>query len=59
MNCIISINLSLKYQKFTPSGCKEMGIQKFEVVAKTQFLLLEGEDFVGVLHCYIICMCIK
>jgi len=38
MNCIISINLSLKYKNFTESGCKEIGIQNFEVVAKTQFL---------------------
>ena len=38
MNCVISINLSLKYQNFTQSGCKEIGIQKFEIVAKTQFL---------------------
>ena len=38
MNYVISINLSLKYQKFTQSGCKEKGIKKFEIVAKTQFL---------------------
>jgi len=31
--------LSLKYQKFTPpSGCKEIGIRKYEFVTKTQFL---------------------
>ena len=30
--------LSLEYQKFTPSGCKNLGIGKFELVAKTQFL---------------------
>ena len=38
MNCAISINLSLKNQNFTLSGCKEIGIQQFEVEAKTQFL---------------------
>ena len=27
----------MKYQNFTRSGCKELGIKKFEVVAKTQF----------------------
>ena len=32
-------NLSLKYQSSTPSGCKDIGIRKFEFVAKTQFLL--------------------
>ena len=40
MNCAILINLSLKYQNSTPSGCKKIGIQKFEVVAKTQFLYI-------------------
>ena len=38
MNYAISINLSLKNQNFTLSGCKEIGIQQFEVEAKTQFL---------------------
>ena len=31
-------NLSLKYQRFAPSGCKDIGIRRFEFVAKTQFL---------------------
>ena len=31
-------NLSLKYQRFTISGCKKIVIRKFEIVAKTQFL---------------------
>ena len=31
-------NLSLKYQRFTPSGEKNMGIRKSEFVTKTQFL---------------------
>ena len=38
MNSDKSNNLSFKYQKFEPSGCKEIGIRKFEFVAKTQFL---------------------
>ena len=38
MNPDTSNNLSLKYQRFTPSGCKDIGIKKFEFVAKTQFL---------------------
>ena len=31
-------NLSLKCQRFTPSGCKEIGIRNLEFIAKTQFL---------------------
>ena len=31
-------NLSLNNQRFTPSVCKDIGIRKFEFVAKTQFL---------------------
>ena len=42
MNYVIPINLNLKYQKFTPSGCKGIGILKFEFVAKTQYLYLDG-----------------
>ena len=29
---------SLKYERFTPSGCKDVGIRQFEFVTKTQFL---------------------
>ena len=38
MNCVKSNYLSLKYQSYTPSGCKDIWIRKFESVAKTQFL---------------------
>ena len=38
MNTDRSNIISLKYQRFTPAGCKEIGIRKFEFVAKTQFL---------------------
>jgi len=38
MNYVISNNISLKNQRFTPSGCKDTEIQKFEFVAKTQLL---------------------
>ena len=31
-------NISLKYQRFTPSGGKNKGIRKSEFVTKTQFL---------------------
>ena len=30
--------LSLKYQRLTLSGCKDMGIRIFEFVSKPQFL---------------------
>ena len=30
MNSVRSNNLSLKYKRFTPSGCKVSGIKKFE-----------------------------
>ena len=39
MNFVISINLSLKYQRLTTSGYKEKEIGKFEFVANTQFPL--------------------
>ena len=38
MNSVISNNLSLKYQKCTLLGCKDIEIRKFEFVTKTQFL---------------------
>ena len=38
INSIRSNSLSLKYQRFTPSGCKDKGVRKYEFVAKTQFL---------------------
>ena len=38
MNYVRSNSLSLKYQGLPPSGCQDIGINKFEFVAKTQFL---------------------
>ena len=48
MNSVVSNNLSLKYQGFTPAGCKGIGFtpagckgigfRNFEFVAKTQFV---------------------
>ena len=38
MNSVASNYLSLKYQKSTTSGSIDIGIRKFEFVAKTQFL---------------------
>ena len=40
MNSDKSYNIIMKYQRFTSSGCKEIGTKKFEFVAKTQFLYL-------------------
>ena len=34
----MSNNLSLKCQRFTPSGCEDIGIRIFDFVANTQFL---------------------
>ena len=38
INSATAYNLSLKYLRFTPSGSIDIGIGKFEFVAKTQFL---------------------
>jgi len=38
MYSVISNNLSLKYQRFKPSGCRDIEIRKFKFVTKTQFL---------------------
>ena len=35
MNSVRSNNLSLKYQRFTQSGCRAIGIKKTETVART------------------------
>ena len=33
-NFVISINLSIKYQRFNSSGCKDIGIGKFKFMAE-------------------------
>ena len=38
MNSVRLNNPSLKYQRFTSTGCRDIGIRKFEFVAKTQIL---------------------
>ena len=40
MNSVRWKNLSLKYQRITPSGGKNIGIRKSELVTKTQFLCI-------------------
>ena len=44
-----SNSLSLKYQRFTALGCKDIGVRKCKFVAKTQFLwyLKEGPKTPG------------
>ena len=37
INSVSSNNLRKKYQRLTPSDCKDVGIRKFEFKAKTQF----------------------
>ena len=44
MNYVRLSNASLKYQRFTPSGCRNIGIRQFEFVAKTQFLYMVNID---------------
>ena len=39
INSLRSNSLSLKYQRFTPSGCKDIGVRKCKFVAKPQFLI--------------------
>ena len=38
MNYVRPNDIKLKYKRFTPSGCKDIVIRKFEFVSKTQFL---------------------
>ena len=38
MNSVRQNNINLKYQRFTPSGCKDIEIRKFEFVANSQLL---------------------
>ena len=48
MNSVSSKCLSLKYQGFTPSGCKDIGIRRLQVVSNTQFVYLfyfSGEKY--------------
>ena len=44
MNALRSRNVSLKYQRFTSSGCKDIGITKIEFVAN---LMVDYSRIVG------------
>ena len=41
---VSSNNISMKYQRFTTLGSKDIGIRKSEFVAKTKFLCLNFEN---------------
>ena len=43
MNSVRSNSLSLKYQRVTSSGSKDIGLIKFKFVAKTQFQIKLGK----------------
>ena len=40
---LVKIILSFKYQRFTSSDCKDIGIRQFEFVTKTHFFCLKVE----------------
>ena len=44
MNAVRLNNVSLKYQRFTSSGYKVIGLTKIEFVAKSQFLSRIGQQ---------------
>ena len=48
MKAVRSNNVSLKYQRFTSSGCKDIRIPNIEFVAKTQFLLHACTEFLRI-----------
>ena len=41
MNSVGSTDLILKYNRFTPSCCKDLSIRKFKFLTKNQFLFIE------------------
>ena len=45
MNAIRSNNVSLKYQRFTSKGYRDIGVTKTEFVAKTQFRWVKINQF--------------
>ena len=49
MNYVKLSILGLKYQRFTSSGCKDMGLRNFEFVAKNSFTLNPPSSYLSVL----------
>ena len=54
MNFVRSNNVSLKYQRPTPSGRKDIGIRKFDFMTKTQFLSWKKEEIKPILFSLIL-----
>ena len=51
MNSVRSNNVSLKYERFATSGCKDTWMRKFEFFAKTQLLSVKvHESFLALLN---------
>ena len=47
MNSVRSNNLSLKYQRFTPSGCNDVGIRKFDFVQEVSCFLRKRDKYLS------------
>ena len=56
MTAVRSNNLSLKNQRFTPSGFNDIGIKKLEFVARTQFLKIEKTGRISPWLVYKLCI---
>ena len=54
MNFVGSNNLNLKYQRFKPSGSKDISVRKTRFMAKTQFLCVRIEKLTVFLQIHII-----
>ena len=59
MIAIRSNNVSLKYQRFTSYGCKDIGLTKTEVVAKDSISLIHLEVLKRKIPLYDIMVLIK
>ena len=45
INSVSSNSVSFKYQRFPPSGCKDIEIIKFDFLTKIQFLYSKADSF--------------
>ena len=56
MNSVSLNSQSLTFQRFTPPGCKDIGIIKAEFVAKTQFLSMFKQHYLQIaFHSHHVC----
>ena len=54
VNYVKPNNWSLKFHKFTPTGCKYIRIRTFEFVAKTQFLQCHNsQDWIWIMYIWL------